>query len=201
MAKATTKATPETKAPAPIELELPDFQPLHVHASPEHEINNANETHAAELEAKRKRRGVYKYVKSFNQWLAVSLTNGVGTMACAYLFMVLAILGFPGWQSSVHDLIQWISQTFIQLVMLAVLAVAQRILGRKQEIQSDEMYNASMRTEHNSDQMVLHQDAQDRELQKLSFLLTELLKAHNIHVVQQTGETSVNESTVETTAE
>jgi hypothetical protein len=31
----------------------------------------------------------------FNSWLAVKITNGVGTMWCAYIFAIVAFIGLP----------------------------------------------------------------------------------------------------------
>src|ERR1700737_4652786 len=76
-----------------------------------------------------------------NGKIAVLLTNGVGTMICAYAFMVLAILGFPGVSVSLNKIsyspdgvtgqqyVQGVSQTCIQLVMLSIIMVGQKILG------------------------------------------------------------------------
>lgn len=77
----------------------------------------------------------------FNDKLAVLITKAVGTMPCAYIFAILAILGMPGvFPPFVAQWIQWVSQTFIQLVMLSILMVGQRILSRHQEVHADEQY-------------------------------------------------------------
>lgn len=82
-----------------------------------------------------------KYISgSFNQRLAVRVTQVVGTMACAYLFVVLALVGFPGLYATLPQYIQWFSGTFLQLVMLPVLAVGTAQLGRHQEVQADEQF-------------------------------------------------------------
>jgi hypothetical protein len=62
-------------------------------------------------------------------------------MACAFLFALLALLGMPGlFESQVAIWVQWISQTFIQLVMLSILMVGQNVLDRRQELQVDAQY-------------------------------------------------------------
>ena len=68
----------------------------------------------------------------FNGKVALALTTIVGTMWCAYAFAVLALFALP---SAIQGgssllLIQWLSQTFIQLVMLSVIMVGQNILSR-----------------------------------------------------------------------
>ena len=66
----------------------------------------------------------------FNAWLAVKVTTGVGTMWCAYVFAALALISLPSAISSGNavTLVSWISQTFLQLVLLSVIIVGQ--IGR-----------------------------------------------------------------------
>ena len=68
-------------------------------------------------------------IRTFNQRLAVRITAAVSTMACAYLFLFLAVLGFPGWRATAQVYVQWVSQTVIQLVMLSVIMVGQKIMA------------------------------------------------------------------------
>lgn len=76
---------------------------------------------------------VWRRVRATNAALAVSITNGVGTMWCAYVFAALALLGFPGVHATPTQYVQWVSQTFIQLVLLAVIMVGQSVQGAKAE--------------------------------------------------------------------
>lgn len=74
-----------------------------------------------------------KRATQFNTWLAVLLTKSVGTMWCAYIFTILALLGLPSAIDQMHaqgllPLIQWIAQTFLQLVLLSVIMVGQNVL-------------------------------------------------------------------------
>lgn len=82
---------------------------------------------------------------NFNQRLAVRVTTLVGSMACAYVFVLLAIIGFPGLHATLPQYVQWFSGTFLQLVMLPVLAVGTAQLGRHQELQADEMYHLTQK--------------------------------------------------------
>ncbi|MDA8283272.1 MAG: hypothetical protein M0Z42_08260, partial [Actinomycetota bacterium] len=70
-------------------------------------------------------------IARFNSWFAVKVTNGVGTMWCAYAFAALALVSFPAAVSS-HNavtLVSWVSQTFLQLVLLSVIIVGQNVLA------------------------------------------------------------------------
>jgi uncharacterized membrane protein len=81
-----------------------------------------------------------------NQAIAVALNAKVGTMACAYVFCVIALVGLLGVLNILppiaYLLVAWGSQTFIQLVMLPVIMVSQNVLGKQQELQSEEQYQA-----------------------------------------------------------
>ena len=50
-----------------------------------------------------------------NAWLAVRITDGVGTMWCAYLFALLACLSLPdALHAGLAATISWIAQTFLR---------------------------------------------------------------------------------------
>ncbi|MFZ0215106.1 MAG: hypothetical protein WAM30_04105 [Candidatus Dormiibacterota bacterium] len=69
----------------------------------------------------------------FNTKVAVVVTEGVGTMTCAYLFTILSLISLPSViqgvtkTGDVQTLISWIAQTFLQLVLLSVIMVGQRV--------------------------------------------------------------------------
>ena len=68
-------------------------------------------------------------IHAFNNWLALKITNAVSTMAMAYIFMLIALISLPA-AIATHQLIiivAWIAQTFLQLVLLAVIMVGQKI--------------------------------------------------------------------------
>ncbi len=83
-------------------------------------------------------------VEGFNAKFAVLITRGVGTMACAYLFCLIALCSLPAilieagvlTQSDVPKfltkpglilIVAWIAQTFIQLVLLSIIMVGQSV--------------------------------------------------------------------------
>jgi hypothetical protein len=64
-----------------------------------------------------------------NTRLAVGITKVVGSMWCAYLFALIALVSFPAAVSS-HDpiiIVAWIAQTFLQLVLLPIIIVGQNV--------------------------------------------------------------------------
>lgn len=67
-------------------------------------------------------------VEGFNAKFAVLITRGVGTMACAYLFGLIALISLPhAITAGVPTLISWIAQTFLQLVLLSIIMVGQSV--------------------------------------------------------------------------
>jgi len=67
-------------------------------------------------------------VEGFNAKFAVLITRLVGTMWCAYLFTVIALLGLgPALKPGGEGIVSWIAQTFLQLVLLSVIMVGQNV--------------------------------------------------------------------------
>jgi hypothetical protein len=101
----------------------------------------------------------------FNGRIALVLTTGVGTMWCAYLFAILALLVVPqAIQGGLLTFVQWVSQTFIQLVMLSVIMVGQNILGRVSDKRAIMTYEDAEAVLHEAQQIQAHLTAQDERL-------------------------------------
>lgn len=105
----------------------------------------------------------------FNGRLAVILTSVVGTMWCAYAFAVLALVALPSAieQGSVLAIVTWVSQTFIQLVMLSVIMVGQAIMSKASDERAELTYQDADATFHESEQIQAHLKAQDEALDSL----------------------------------
>ena len=97
-----------------------------------------------------------------NGRIALTLTTAVGTMWCAYVFSILALLVVP---DAIHGglltFVQWVSQTFIQLVMLSVIMVGQNILGQAADKRAEMTYKDAEATFHEAQQIQAHLQAQD----------------------------------------
>jgi hypothetical protein len=77
----------------------------------------------------------------FNGWLAILITNTVGTMWCAYAFGLLALLSLPdAIRGGMAPLIAWIAQTFLQLVLLSVIMVGQKVAAAASDKQALQTY-------------------------------------------------------------
>jgi uncharacterized membrane protein len=147
----------------------------------QHQPRNVNLLHETEQAA-----------SGFNSRLAVALTKGVGTMWTAYIFTVLAIIGLfglLGWLNPFTFLLAtWVSQQFLQLVLLPVIMVGQNVLGRKAELLADEQFHTTMSTYHDIEQIMQHLSAQDAELLRQARMLLHLLEKNGISPQQLESE-------------
>ena len=118
--------------------------------------------------AKRKQTGPAKTTDEsvgLNGKIALILTTVVGTMWCAYAFAALALLVLPqAAGGGLLTLIQWLSQTFIQLVMLSVIMVGQNLLSRASDKRADMTYNDADATFHEAEQIQAHLMEQDKAI-------------------------------------
>jgi len=106
----------------------------------------------------------------FNAWFAVKVTKGVGTMWCAYAFAALSIVSLPAAINS-HSavvLVSWISQTFLQLVLLSVIIVGQNVLAAAADKRSEATFNDADAVLHEAVKIQEHLLAQDHVLSDLA---------------------------------
>ncbi|HWE99421.1 MAG TPA: hypothetical protein VG248_06470 [Caulobacteraceae bacterium] len=76
-----------------------------------------------------------------NGRIAILITNSVGTMWCAYAFAILALISLPeAIKAGTAALIAWIAQTFLQLVLLSVIMVGQKVAAAASDKQALQTY-------------------------------------------------------------
>src|SRR6202158_1315630 len=110
----------------------------------------------------------------FNACLAVKVTTGVGTMWCAYAFTALALVSLPSAIAS-HNavtLVSWISQTFLQLVLLSVIIVGQNVLAAAADHRAQAPYEDADAVLHTSLQIQEHLAAQDTAIERILAAIT-----------------------------
>src|ERR1700737_2463571 len=81
-------------------------------------------------------------VGRLNTWLAVWITKSVGTMWAAYLFAIIALVSLP---QSIQALLKgdtvtavlWLSQSFLQLVLLPIIIVGQNVISASQDARAE----------------------------------------------------------------
>jgi len=77
----------------------------------------------------------------FNGRLAVFITSSVSTMWCAYIFAALALISLPeAIRGGTAPLVAWVAQTFLQLVLLSVIMVGQKVAAAASDKQALQTY-------------------------------------------------------------
>lgn len=116
----------------------------------------------------RKIRQMEDEARSFNSWLGVKITAGVGTMWCAYAFAIIALLSLPeAIHAGLAALIAWIAQTFLQLVLLSIIMVGQKVSGGAADKRADDTYKDAEAILHESVEIQNHLLVQDKVLEHL----------------------------------
>ena len=97
-----------------------------------------------------------------NDTLAVRITNAVGSMWCAYAFGLLALVSLPdAIKGGTAALIAWIAQTFLQLVLLSIILVGQKVSGSASDAQAAATYRDTEAILHELQELQRHLHAQD----------------------------------------
>jgi hypothetical protein len=118
------------------------------------------QTAAADLRSKS------KLVNRINQKIGLRITTSVGTMWCAYLFAILALISLPAAIASQSPIIivAWIAQTFLQLVLLPIIIVGQNIQAVAADARSTATYEDAGAILEEAKQIQLHLAAQDASI-------------------------------------
>jgi hypothetical protein len=105
-----------------------------------------------------------------NARFGVFITVAVGTMWCAYIFTLLAMVSLPAALKS-HDqiiIVAWIAQTFLQLVLLPIIIVGQNVQAAASDQRAEDTYKDAEAVLHEALQIQAHLQAQDEILQRLA---------------------------------
>src|SRR5207237_7869020 len=108
-------------------------------------------------------------IARLHTWLAFKVTKVLGTMWCAYAFAALALVSLPAAIMSRNPvlIVSWISQTFLQLVLLSIIIVGQNVLAAASDKRAEATYEDADAVLHTALQIQDHLLAQDLELEKL----------------------------------
>jgi hypothetical protein len=111
-----------------------------------------------------------------NAKVGLKITVIVGTMWCAYLFTLLALISAPSAFKTGNSLIivAWVAQTFLQLVLLPIIIVGQNVQAAAADARSEATYKDADAVLHEAKQIQAHLAAQDAEIGKIVASLTAL---------------------------
>jgi hypothetical protein len=103
-----------------------------------------------------------------NSWVAVKVTLGVGSMWCAYVFGIIALVGLPAaLKPGGEGIIAWIAQTFLQLVLLSIIIVGTNIQSAAADKRAENTYADAEAVLHEAMQIQAHLAAQDQALNSI----------------------------------
>jgi hypothetical protein len=85
-------------------------------------------------------------INAFNRRIAEKITSIVSTMWAAYLFAAIALISLPSAISSGDTLtiVDWVAQTFLQLVLLSIIMVGQQRSSERVSTEIDETHAAAL---------------------------------------------------------
>lgn len=73
--------------------------------------------------------------------IAVMITNVVGTMWCAFIFGAIALIGLPAAiQGGAAEISSWITGTFLQVFLLSVILLGQKVAAAASDKQALQTY-------------------------------------------------------------
>jgi len=104
-----------------------------------------------------------------NAKVGLKITIIVGTMWCAYLFTLLALVSAPSAFKTGDSIIvvAWIAQTFLQLVLLPIIIVGQNVQAAAADARSQATYDDAAAVLEEAKQIQAHLAAQDAALEKI----------------------------------
>ncbi len=107
--------------------------------------------------------------RAFHASVAVKVTRAVGTMWCAYAFALLALVGLPSAIESgrLVVVVSWLSQTFLQLVLLSVILVGQNEMAAAEEDRARVSHTSAERLLEELADLKVHLKAQDEMIARL----------------------------------
>lgn len=90
-------------------------------------------------------------------------------MWCAYAFAALALVALPqAVKGGALTIVQWISQTFIQLVLLSIIMVGQQVISAASDERAIHTYEDAEAILHEAQQIQAHLAVQDAALERLA---------------------------------
>lgn len=105
------------------------------------------------------------WLSRVNASIAVNVTVIVGSMWCAYLFILLTLPAIPGAiAGGALGIVTWTAQTFIQLVLLPIIIVGQNVQAKAADQRAADTYADAEAILHEAMQIQQHLATQDAVL-------------------------------------
>jgi uncharacterized membrane protein len=142
-----------------------------------------------------------KAAAGFNKRVAILMTKFFSAMPTFWLIMLWIVLWIATNATILHfDPLPWplllALASVPQLPLMIVIMVGQGLLGRQQELQSEEQYNTTMKTYHDIEQIMAHLSIQDEELLRQTHMMIHLLKVSGISPEQVLADLPTKATTI-----
>jgi len=130
-----------------------------------------------------------KYLQSLKvqDRMAVNVTAALGTMWAVYFFAIFMAIWMISQIVAGRQAIDPYPFAFllfitniVQLLLMPLIMVGQKVLERHAELRADEQYKTTMRSYLEMEHLMAHLDAQDKELLRQSQMLSRLLQARQM---------------------
>lgn len=108
-------------------------------------------------------------LKRVNARVGLKITNAVGTMWAAYVFVMLSLISLPAALTSRNPIVivGWVAQTFLQLVLLPIIIVGQNVQAAASDKRSEDTYKDAEAVLKEAEEIQLHLKEQDKLLRGL----------------------------------
>ena len=108
-------------------------------------------------------------ITRLNARFGLLVTLAVGTMWCAYLFTLLALVSLSAAVKTHNKIIivAWVAQTFLQLVLLPIIIVGQNAQAAAADKRAEDTYRDAEAVLHEAIEIQKHLKAQDVVLERL----------------------------------
>ena len=105
---------------------------------------------------------------TFSDKLAIRITGWVGSMNCAYIFSIIAFISLPdAIKGGVATTISWIAQTFLQLVLLSIIMVGQKVESAHSEERANADFEINKKAEIEIETILQHLENQNEMMLKI----------------------------------
>lgn len=118
----------------------------------------------------------HKESLTFLNRVAILITNMVGTMWCAIIFTLIALISLPeALAGGTATTISWIAQTFLQLVLLSIIMVGQNLQSKHSELRADADYETNLEAKKDIEMLMKRLDSIEHDkLDKILEMLPRL---------------------------
>lgn len=100
--------------------------------------------------------------------VAIFITKIVGTMWCAIVFALIALIGLPdAIAEGKAGVVTWVTQTFLQLVLFSVIMVGQNLQNRHAQKREDVNFDVNVKAELEIETVLEHLENQEETLTQI----------------------------------